>query len=99
VLVGCWFSSLHFTRKMQRRFTREHRAVLVLDNVVERLSATSDVDQAAVRRALRLELSRSELGGRQSLSPLCEVRDGCLNVEILDGGGRPLARTRMKCGE
>ena len=97
LVIAATGSGLDLLRRAQREFEREQRALLVLDNVVERLGTQRQYDEATVRRLLGLELAASGLAESAGMrSAITRVGDRLL-VRVLGRDGKAAAQVRIPC--
>ena len=97
LVIAAAGSGLDLLRKAQREFEREQRALLVLDNVVERLAAQERVDETTVQRLVDLEFAASGLAESAGLrTTITRVEDRLL-VKMLGRDGKTAAQVRIPC--
>ncbi|MFZ2653425.1 MAG: hypothetical protein WAX69_00785 [Victivallales bacterium] len=99
-MVGALFSSsVHNLRIMDRNFTRESRALQVLDNSLERISFEKNADFKRMKDIFEDEFRRSVLEGDEEVRKSCEIRNGKAVLEIQRKNGKKMARIEIKAGQ
>jgi len=92
LVLACWGVLLLLNGRAQVRCVRQHRALLVLDNVVERLSVhKSELDVKAITTVLEAELERCDLARERGVKAVCARQGGMWSLYITDGAGGVLA--------
>ena len=79
-----FFMTLGRLEQLERRYTRETHAVLVLGNARERLRATNSDAQRA-EHVLREELRRSPLATRSAVTATGRAHEDRILLEVRDG--------------
>gem|GEM_PF-1994594 len=86
-------------RAMERNFTRESRAVQVLDNTIERISFEKNASVEEAKDIFEDEFARSRLIDDIDALRSSEVRDGKLRLEITRKNGKRLAAVEIRIGK
>jgi hypothetical protein len=96
-LVAVLFSSsAHNLRIMDRNFTRESRALQVLDNSLERISFEKNADFKRVKDVFEDEFRKSVLEGDEEVRKSCEIRNGKAVLEIHRKSRKRMAKIEIK---
>ena len=96
ILLTCFYTTLRGLYSMQRVLEEETMAVVVMNNLVERLDAEGTRDTAAVSRIFKEEYEKSPVSQTGKLTPECRTGDGVISVRILKKNGKPLAKLELK---
>ncbi|HCE44736.1 MAG TPA: hypothetical protein DET40_14435 [Lentisphaeria bacterium] len=97
-MVAALFSSSAYNlRIMDRNFTRESRALQVLDNSLERISFEKNADFARIKDIFEDEFKKSVLECDDEVRKSCEIRNGRAVLEIQRKNGKKMARIEIKC--
>ena len=99
ILMGCCYTSIRLLHRLQEKSTMENRALLVLDNVVERLAAERRCDLDTVQHLLDTEFKRSELAQRTGVRRQCRRSGDAVELLISGSAGRSLAKLRIPTSE
>ncbi len=89
-------ASMHNFRIMDKNFTRESRALQVLDNSIERISFEKKPDIKTIKEIFEDEFGRSVLEGDGEVSNTCEIRENKILLKIKQKNGRKLAAVEIK---
>ncbi|MCK4982119.1 MAG: type II secretion system protein [Victivallaceae bacterium] len=82
ILFSAFAAAINSVYRANKTFISESKAVLVLDNVIERLKGRKNVSTEEIKRVLLNEFQRSDLGkGKQHLAAGVK-RDGNLVISI-----------------
>ena len=96
VLTTAFFKSMDTLRKMDRDFTSENRALMVLDNTFERLGAMNDYSSSDVETAFLDEYAKSGLSPDR-ISPVCKRHGSSIMLILIKKNGKPLIEVNIKC--
>ncbi|HBC88632.1 MAG TPA: hypothetical protein DCZ94_16920 [Lentisphaeria bacterium] len=99
MVAALFSSSAHNLRVMDRNFTRESRALQVLDNSLERISFEKKADFARIKDIFEDEFRRSVLEGDDDVRKCCEIRNGRAVLEIQRKNGKKIGRIEIKTGQ
>ena len=83
--------------RQQRQFTDENRALLVLDNTLERLAARPSRTFADARAVFLDEFEASGLSRNPAVTPACEQSRDRLVLAVVKTNRRTLARVEFTC--
>ncbi|MEI6423472.1 MAG: hypothetical protein WCP55_14720 [Lentisphaerota bacterium] len=96
-MVSVLFSSaVHNLRILDKNFTRESRALQVLDNSLERISFEKNADFKRINDIFEDEYKRSVLEGDEEVRKSCELRNGKAVLEIQRKNGKKIAKIEVK---
>lgn len=84
ILLTCYSTLNSMAFSAQRRTVREYHAVVVLDNVVERLEAQNEVDLAKVQRTIAHEFAQSMFSQGSTVTWQCRQEGDSAYVALLD---------------
>jgi len=97
LLATCFADSLELVRRQDRWFTEENRALLILDNTLERLTARPVRTLEEAQAIFLDEFRQSGLSANPELSPVCNLNQRRLVLEILKQNRKPLAHLEFTC--
>lgn len=89
-------SSVNNLRILDKNFTRESRALQVLDNSLERISFEKNADYKRVSDIFEDEFRKSVLEGDEEVRKSCELRGGKAVLEIQRKNGKKIAKIEVK---
>jgi hypothetical protein len=92
LLMGCFYASLNGVRRLERVYWSETRAVVVLNNVLERARVERGAPEQRVADVLREEFSQSELPISAQAAVRRDPVRGTMTLGILKDNGKPLAQ-------
>ena len=98
ILTGCFYASLNNVLRFADACGDETKAVVVLNNTLERAAAAGAASPDGVSRILKDELRKSGLGGTNDVADVCETRDGGGGwvIGLRRGNGKTLAQVEVK---
>jgi len=98
LLAACFAASLRVVDKMDRLFSAETRALMVVDNTVERLSHLSGYDAERIRTIFLDECRAGDITGRNGrLRPLFTAEPGTACMVLLQANDKPMIEVKIKC--
>jgi hypothetical protein len=95
-VISAFAVSLNGTLGLERVYQSESRALVVLNNTLERLGIQENCTVALAERILMHELSESPLGAQDECTAVCEVTDQVLILAIDTREGRRLAKVAIE---
>lgn len=103
VLVG-FSTAARGSRQLQDRLTDQSQAIVLLQNVLERMEADpnprqnpeQNPERTSLAGILADEFAKSSLAGRPGFQAVCDESRGRLHVRVLGGKNRVLARMELK---
>lgn len=96
VLTTAFFGALDTLRQMDRDFTSENRALMVLDNTFERLDTMKNYTSSDVEVAFLDEFAKSGLT-RDRIKPFCRKHGHNIALSLVKKNGKPLIEVDLKC--
>ena len=98
LLTTCFFASLRSLVDMDKAFSAESRAILVLDNTLERAEFLKSPSSDELKRLFDSEYGKSPLKADDSIRKSFDYAEGEAHFRILKANGKPLAEVKVKCG-
>ena len=98
VFAAGWYATVEASLARQRNMERQFEALVLVDNVVERLQAASDCGVETATRLLDLELARSGLP-RDAVTVSLEEAGGEAVLSVLHDTVGPLVSVRIPIRE
>lgn len=95
IVMSCFSAVLNGVQKIERAYAQENRAIVVLNNMVERLEAQKTWGHSTASRILKEEFNKSELAGHAEFSPKCSVEGEGVRAAILKKNGKTLAKVEL----
>jgi len=92
LLTGCFYASLNGVRRLEQVYWNETRAVVVLNNVLERVRVERNVQEQRVAAILREEFAQSGLPIHTQPATQRDSGRGTITIGILKDNGKPLAQ-------
>ncbi len=92
----CFFMTINGMKKAEANFIREHRAILVLDNTLERIDSLKKSPPEKIKAVFDDEYRKSSLYGNKNLSANCEIRKNSVQLSFKDTKNRTVAQTTIK---
>jgi len=99
LLSACFLASLKSLAKMEWISSSENRAILVLDNVLERAESIKKPSAQDIKRVFDSEYSKSPLGDDSRIHAAFVDSGDKVRLRILKPNGKPLAEVEVKCGK
>jgi len=96
LMVNIYASSLMALRKIERLNTQEHRAIIVLDNVLEAIAAESAISDDQIRDLMAAEFEAAQLPLKSELSIRAQRTGEKMELAILRRDGRPLIKVHVQ---
>ncbi len=82
ILATSFFAAVHNMNKITKRTIIESRAILILDNTLERLMQLPDRDPKKIKLIFNDEFSKSSIVNKKSITKICGIRKNTLNISI-----------------
>ena len=95
-VISAFAVALNGTIALERVYESESRALVVLDNTLERVGIQEGCTVALAERILMHEFSESELGSQDGYTAVCEATDQVLILAIDTRAGRRLAEVAIE---
>ncbi|MBN1864749.1 MAG: hypothetical protein JW808_07605 [Victivallales bacterium] len=95
VISAAFLTTVHHMHKAEARFVNEQRALLVLDNTIERVAALDGATAENVEKIFEHEYACSMLEGNKAAKPGVEAKGDALVLFFTDGNGHVIARTTV----
>ncbi len=95
-LLTCFYATLRGVYRVQKQFEAETMAIVVMNNLVERLDAEETVEAAEVSRIFKDECAKSPISRIKEFTPEYKVDGGVITVRILKRNGKNLAGLEFK---
>ena len=83
ILTTSFFLVVNNMNKATTKIVTESRAILVLDNTLERISQISDRNPEKIKRIFNDEFKKSSIGNIKSVTNICEIRKTCVRKKNL----------------
>jgi len=96
IISTCFFMTINHMDKAEKNFTRENRAILVLDNSLERINALQDATPENIKTIFEDECLKSSLNGNKKIIPFCEIRKNTIQLSFKDGRNRIVTQVSIK---
>ena len=97
LLLGCFYATLQATNHLERVYSDETAAVVVLASARERLMASPNPTPETAAAILADEARRSGLASRDDLTPRSfSSKPGVVTLSIQRPGGKPLASLEVR---
>ena len=97
VISSALIGVLRMMSRVDRKFTDEHRAVLALDNLVERLHAEKHYDEAKIKKYFAEEFNNGGLKKSSQLHWKIVKKPGKVRVSVLNMKNREQAGVDIPC--
>lgn len=95
LLFAAFFATLRSVCALEERCALETRAVIVLQNTVERLAADDAPSLSAAQELLADEFGKSDLPRLGGMAAVCRLVEGRAKAEIRRADGRPVAAVEI----
>ena len=99
LLTACFIGAMRTLMDMNHVYVSETRAILTLDNAVERAAALPKPSAKQLERLFQCEWTKSQLADEGRLKPVFSNAGGFVEMRILKANGKPLAEVKVKCAE
>jgi hypothetical protein len=96
IVSTCFFMTINHMNKAERNFIRENRAILVLDNSLERINALKNATTENIKTIFDDEYQKSSLNGNKKISLFCEIRKNTIQLSFKDNRNRIIAQVNLK---
>jgi hypothetical protein len=97
MLAACFSMAVRGTRQLQDKLEAQSQAIVVLQNVLERVEAAQPArDSALVTRILDEEFKLSPLAERRGVHSICDTAGKRVSLRVVGAGGQPLAGMELK---
>jgi transcription termination factor Rho len=96
LLVGIFYSVMHRIRDMERLALEQGLALVILENVVERLAADPTAGMDAAERILQAEFEESALHIPSRYTAACIEGEGGFGLRVVRASGVPVAGVEVR---
>ena len=97
LLFACYFQSVRSLEAMDRSFSKESRAILVVDNTVERLGARKYYGSREIKKIFLEEFRKGGFGDNSLIAPKVVVKNDMVKLSVLKANGKAIIEVEVKC--
>ena len=96
MLFGFFYTALNGMYQIQDVYQAESRAVILLNNTVERCNAEKKLSHDIVSSIFLDEFQKSDLFYQEGFSPVCKEEKNFSILSVMKENGKPLAELKFK---
>lgn len=95
LITTCFFMTVNGMKKAEANFIRENRAILILDNTLERVKTLKERTPAKIKAVFNEEYRNSILSRNKHISADCEIRNNSVYLSFNDLRSRTVAEVTI----
>lgn len=96
IVSTCFFMTINHMNKAEANFIRENRAILVLDNSLERVKALKSATPEKIKTIFEDEYRKSSLNDNTKITAICEIRKNTIQLSFKDSRNRTVVQVKIK---
>jgi hypothetical protein len=96
LLFACYFQSAKSLEAMDRFFSKESRAILVLDNTIERLGARKHYGSKEIKQIFLEEFRKGGFGDNSLIVPKAVIKNDMVKLSVLKANGKAIIEVEVK---
>jgi hypothetical protein len=96
VVTTSFFMIVNGMSRAENNFTATNRAILVLDNTLERIAPLKRRTADKIKSIFYDEYSKSSINGNRKVSPKCEIRKNSVQLSVEDKKKRTIVKITVK---
>jgi len=96
IISTCFLTTVSYMNKAQANFIRENRAILILDNTLERVKSFQHISPEKIKKIFEDEVKKSSLNGNKKITPICEFFKNKTRLSFKDTHKRTIVDITIK---
>jgi len=92
-VIGCFALTMRGIHEMEKLFQMETKAIVLLNNTIERLEAQEKRDINSVRWILNDEFKKNSMSS--GLTPICKIENAKILICVTKKNGKPVAELKL----
>jgi type II secretory pathway pseudopilin PulG len=96
IISACFLTTITYMNKAQANFIRENRAILILDNTLERVKSFNHTSPEKIKIIFEDEYQKSSLNGNKKITPVCEILQNKTRLSFKDTRNRTVTEITIK---